>query len=207
MPAATVEKRRIHQHITNLNSPDEKVSVRAQGYLIRYYGSRALQPLLEACDHSNPVVRFRAVWALGYTHDPRAYETILRLTEDPDEGVRFDATIALGILGDERAIEPLKQIFLRNDVSRQAAGMGFDRMGVKSVPALIELLEQGNPEVRLSVTQVLGGFAQDFSDQRSIELLQVAANDPDPAVRENAEFWLEEIRKAEPHNATNKAEI
>lgn len=199
MPTATVEKRRINQHIANLNSPDGKVSVRAEGYLIRYYGSRALQPLLEACDHSNPVVRFRAVWALGYTHDPRAYETLLRLTDDPDEGVRYDATIALGILGDERAIEPLKQICLRNDVSRPA-GMAFHRMGVRSVPALTELLHQGNPEVRWSVTQVLGNFAQEFSDQRSIELLQVAANDPDPAVRENAEFWLEEIRKAEQHN-------
>src|SRR5579872_3031502 len=98
MPNKTAEKRRIKHHIANLNSPDQKVSARAEGYLIRYYGARALEQLTEACSHPNPVVRFRAVWALAYTHDPRAYETILHLADDADERVRYDATIALGIL-------------------------------------------------------------------------------------------------------------
>jgi HEAT repeat protein len=195
MPAATREKRRINQHIINLNSPDPKVSARAEGYLIRYYGARALEPLLEACHHPNPVVRFRAVWALAYTHDPRAYETLLRLTDDPDEGVRYDATIALGILGDDRAIEPLIQMHSRHDATRPG-GMAFRRLGLVSVPGLLDVLRRGNPAVRWSVVQVLGDFAEAFGDQRCIELLHDCRNDPDSMVRENTELWLNEISKA-----------
>src|SRR5438067_9894688 len=115
MAAKAAEKKRIERHIANLDSLDEEVSARAQGYLIRYYGARAKDQLIGACGHPNPVVRFRAVWALGYAKDSEAYETILRLCGDPDEGVRYDATIALGILGDGRAIEPLSQMLLSND--------------------------------------------------------------------------------------------
>jgi HEAT repeat protein len=143
------------------------------------------------------VVRYRAVWALGYTHEPRAYETILRLTDDPDEGVRYDATIALGILGDQRAIKPLTQMCLKEDATRPAAD-GLSRMGLKATSALIELLRQGGPNVRWSAVQVLGNFAKEFGDRRSIELVQACVNDPDPEVRENAAFWLNDIGKGEP---------
>jgi HEAT repeat protein len=197
MPKETAEKRRIERHITNLNSPEEKVSSRAEVYLIRYYGSRASKPLMEACHHPNPIVRFRAVWALGYTHDPQAYETILHLTDDPEENVRYDATIALGILGDERAIEILTQLFLSNDATRPAAD-ALSRMGIKVVPALMVALDQGNSHVRWSALQVLGNFAKDFGDERCIELLQAYANDPEHEVRENATFWLDEIREVAP---------
>ncbi len=202
MPNLTAEKRRINRHITKLNSPDENVSRRAEDYLMRCYGSRALLPLLEACHHTNPVVRFRAVWVLGYTHDSRAYETILRLTDDPDERVRYDATIALGILGDDRALESLKQITLCND--ERNIVLAFLRMGIKTVPVLTELLHQDNAEIRWAVTQVLGNFAQDFGDQRSLGLLQEAANDPDSSVRENVECWLKDISEIDPHNTERK---
>ena len=153
---------------------------------------RALEPLLEACNHANPVVRFRAVWVLGYTHDSRAYETILRLTDDPDEGVRYDATIALGVLGDTRAIEPLTRYYLNNDGTRPA-GMAFARMGLDVVPTLEEILRQGNGDVRWSVTQVLGNFVEKYRDEHCLELLKECRNDPDTSVSENAAFWIKEI--------------
>jgi HEAT repeat protein len=192
MLKVTAEKRRIKHHITNLDNPDQKASYRAERYLIRYYGSRALEQLKEACQHPNPVVRLRAVWALGYTHDPQAYETILHLTNDPDEGVRYDATLALGVLGDERAIEPLTRILLHNDDTGAAATV-FIRMGLKALPALTEALQQGSPVVRRSVLNVLGNFAEKFGDERCLQLLQAYAKDPDPVVREDVEFWLKEI--------------
>ena len=129
---------RIAKHIANLNSPDQEVSRRAEDYLIRYYGARALEPLLAACDHPNPVVRYRAVWALACTHDSRAYETILRLIDDPDEGVRYDATLALGILGDRRAVRPLVEIALCDDATRPASG-ALARMRSVGIPALLEI--------------------------------------------------------------------
>jgi HEAT repeat protein len=186
------EKRRIRRHIDNLNSPDKDVSARAEGYLLRYYGARALDELIEACSHENPVVRYRAVWVLGYTHDARAFETILKLTDDTHEGVRYDATVALGILGDTRATEPLMRMWLANDETRPA-GMAFGRMGVQAIPAVESILESGSPEVRWSATQVLGNFAQDHGDKQSIGILYKCLADPDPSVRENARFWIDEI--------------
>lgn len=192
MPNTIVESRRIQRHIENLNNEDQKVSSNAERYLIRYYGVRALEPLLESCRHPNPVVRFRAAWALGYTQDPRAYEAILQLTDDPDDGVRYDATIALGILGDERGIEPLTRVFLAHDPSRPGA-LGFSQIGLKTVPVLEELLRNGDPRVRQRAINVIGGFANDHEDTHCIELLESCANDSDPIIRAEAEFWLEEI--------------
>jgi HEAT repeat protein len=197
MPKETVEIRRIKHHITNLNSPVEKVSSRAEDYLIRYYGSRASEQLMEACLHPNPVVRFRAVWALGYTHDPQAYETILHLMDDHEETVRYDATLALGILGDERAIEVLTRILLSNDETRPAAD-ALSRMGIKAVPALMVALDQGDSPVRWSALQVLGNLAKDFGDVGCIESLQAYANDPDAMVGDNTAFWLDEISQVAP---------
>ena len=131
MAAISGEKRRIRRHILNLDSPDQEVSARAEGYLIRFYGVRALDELLTACRHPNSVVRLRAAWALGCTQDPRAFKTILRLTEDPDERVRYDSTIALGLHDDPRAVRPLIDMWLKNEVT-QPAGMAFSRMGAKS---------------------------------------------------------------------------
>jgi HEAT repeat protein len=197
MSKETREQRRIRHQINNLNSPEFKVSVRGEHYLIRFYGVRALDQLLEACDHPNPVVRFRAAWALAYTHDPRSYETILRLTDDPEERVRYDAVIALGILGDERAIEPLIRMLLSNDETRPA-GSGLDRMGLKTVPALIGILHHCNPDVRVIVVDILGGFAKKFGDERCLELLKEFIQAPGLEVRKNAEYWLDEIMNSEP---------
>src|SRR5205823_11170429 len=133
------------------------------------------------------VVRFRAVWALGKTRDPRAYETILRLTDDPDERVRYDATLALGELGDMRAVEPLLPIWLEDDVSRPAA-MAIATLGLEALPAVEEALRRGNADVRHSAVNVLGDFATDHGDARSIALLRRSLDDPDPYVRADAEY-------------------
>jgi HEAT repeat protein len=74
-------QQRMTKHINDLDSADENVSARAEGYLIRYYGAKALEPLIVACSHSNPQVRFRSAWILGHTHDPRAFDPLLRLTQ------------------------------------------------------------------------------------------------------------------------------
>src|SRR5260370_1376649 len=58
MSVTSPAERRIQRHISALDSPDLEVAARAETYLIRYYGTRALEPLLAACDHSNPNVRF-----------------------------------------------------------------------------------------------------------------------------------------------------
>jgi HEAT repeat protein len=156
--------------------------------------ARALGELVAACDHPNPVVRFRAVCALGKTRDPRAFETILCLTDDPDERVRYDATLALGELGDMRAAEALLPIWLEDDVSRPAAN-AIATLGVKALPVVESALRHENARVRHSAVKVLGDSAVDHGDTRSIELLRRSLDDPDEYVRADAEFRLEEIRE------------
>jgi HEAT repeat protein len=179
---------RIRRHIDNLNSPDEAVSSRAEGYLMRYYGARALEPLIEACDHPNPVVRFRALWALAHTRDRLAYDTILRLMDDPDERVRYDATVALGVLGDLRAVEPLAEPLLRDDETRPAV-MAFIRLGPATIPAMEEILRKGNARARWQAIQVLGNF----DDERALALIQQYRDDPDASVREHADHCVGRI--------------
>ena len=161
MNATASALKRIQQHIETLNCPDQKLALRAEGYLMRYYGSRSLEPLMTACDHPNYIVRFRAAWALAHTHDPRAYETLLHLTRDPAPEVRYDATLGLGILGDERAIEPLIELMSTPDLEHyvdSAAAMGLERLGEPAVPALTPLLQSATPSVRVTVAYTLGGI-------------------------------------------------
>ena len=185
-------KKCIAYHIENLNSPDHSTRCRAERCLLRYYVPRAADQLLEVVDHPNPYVRLYAAWVLGHTHDPRAFEPMLRLCDDPDERVRYDATIALGILDDQRAIEPLKALLVLND-DTLPAGNALSRMGPKIVPTLADLLRDGNANVRLTIVNVIGGFATDYGDQHCVEMLKRCRNDPDTGVRENAEYWLSEI--------------
>jgi HEAT repeat protein len=175
---------RISRHIENLNSPDEAISSRAEGYLMRYYGARALEPLIEACDHPNPVVRFRALWALAHTRDRRAYDPILRLMR-----VRYDATVALGVLGDLRAIEPLTEPLLCDDETRPAV-MAFIRLGPATIPAMADILRRGNARSRWQAIQVLGNF----QDERSLALIKQYCNDPDASVRELADYHIRSMR-------------
>jgi HEAT repeat protein len=188
----STDKRRINQHIENLSSADDEVSNRAKVLLMRHYGNRALDELIECCSHVNPAVRFRAVWALGHTQDSRAYETILRLIDDEDEAVRYDATLALGILGDERAIVPLVDIWLGDDQKRPAVD-AISKMGLKAFSAVEGVLKFGYPHARWSAVAVLGSFSQEFADVRSMELLQESLNDKDSDVRAHAEYWLQEL--------------
>jgi HEAT repeat protein len=62
------------------------------------------------------------------------------------------------------------------------------------MPALQEVLRRGEGPVRWSAVQVLGNFAKHDRDARATQLLKQSLEDPDPEVRENARWWLEEIR-------------
>ncbi len=219
-------QKRIEQHIEALNSPDAEISARAGDTLIRYYGVRALEPLIAACDHSNPIVRFRAAWALGCSQDPRAFDTILRLTRDPVGEVRYDAAIALGILGDERGIEPLIALMSVPDVDSgvdSAAAMGLTRMGRLPIPALLSLLQGATTEVRMMAASVLGhigGEAEierlatlltdpdehiriagiealaELGTQRCLEVIEGCLKDVSAPVRKNADYWHQDLTKA-----------
>lgn len=188
----TSVKKRIARHITNLGSPDRTVAWHAERYLIRYYGVRALEPLIAACDSPDPQVRFRAAWALAHTRDARAFDTILRLTRDPNGAVRYDAAISLGILGDARAVGPLVALMHQSDEEGSvdaAAATGLVRLGMAAVPALFQVAESGSGKARVMAIYALGNLG----GKGVAELLRTLAPDADEQVRVAAEEALEQI--------------
>ena len=175
-------QKRIQEHIAALASSDKDVSAKAEHNLFRYYGARALEMLIEACDHENPQVRFRAVWLLGSAHDSRAFDTVLRLIGDPDGAVRYDAAIALGRLGDERAIPILIALMSIPDLEtcvNDAAATGIVSLGKAAVPALTDLLQSDIPSVRRMTAYTLGNIGDEVAIIPLSELLK----DKDPLTR------------------------
>jgi len=218
---------RICKHIRDLGSPDQKVAIQAERYLLRWYGVRALEPLIAACSDPNPQVRFRSGWVLGYTHDPRAFETILKLTQDPDGFVRYDAAIALGILGDERAISPLISLMQQPDEGHSvdsAAAMGLVRLGQAAIPALLEVLARGAEEHQCKAAYILGSLKAEqaipsltsllsspnehtriagieslakIGNADCLALIKLLQSDPVPRVSENADYWVRDLEGEE----------
>jgi HEAT repeat protein len=227
---------RIRKHIRDLGSADQTVSTRAEGYLLRWYGVKALEPLIAACSDPDPQVRYRSGSVLGYTHDPRAFETILRLTQDPSGFVRYDAAIALGILGDERAIKPLTSLLLQRDEEHyvdSAAAMGLVRLGPSAIPALLEILIQGSEAHQCAAAAVLGGLKAEQAivpiasllsspDENTritgiealaeigtadcLALISPCQSDPDTRVSEDAVYCVRELESDLTRNARERGQ-
>ena len=102
------QKTQIKTLISALES-DTQSGVEAEVSLIEI-GASAVEALIGATKHSNSIVRYRAVWALGKIRDGKGFEAILSLSQDASAEVRFDAILALGELGDVRAIPYLKAL-------------------------------------------------------------------------------------------------
>lgn len=185
-------QRRIRRHIENLGHPDQELAAHAEAYLIRYYGMRALDDLIEATRSDNPHTRFRAAWVLGYTRDPRAFEPLVPLVEDPDPVVRYETTIALGILGDPRVVPILTELARRNHEDWPAF-YAFSKLGRPAIPVMEEFLREPDPVLRRGAVDTLGGLAEDDGEVHCMELIQACLQDPEPDVRADAHFWLTEL--------------
>jgi HEAT repeat protein len=185
-------QRRIRRHIENLGHSDQELAAHAEAYLIRYYGVRALDDLIEATRSDNAMTRFRAAWVLGYTHDPRAFESLVSLVEDPDSVVRYETTIALGILGDPRVVPVLTELARRNHEDWPAF-YAFSKWGRPAIPVMEELLRESDPALRHGALNVLGGFAQEYADAHCVQLVRSCLQDPEPSIRSDAHYWLEEL--------------
>jgi HEAT repeat protein len=217
---------RIRQHIAALVHPDSKIAKRAESILIRYYGARALEPLIAACAHPDPRMRYRAAYTLGRTQDPRAFETILALARDPVGEVRYDAAVSLGHLGDPRAVAPLVALMSEPDEEycvSSAAAMALSYLGSAAVLAVIDALQHGSAEAKTLAPDVLGGIGDPtaipalrelLSDpdentrirgiealalmerQECLELIVPCLGDPSERVRKNVRFWIDEAAKS-----------
>ena len=172
----------MNQLIEELGSSELLVAIRAEEVLIRYYGARALEPLLAATENPNAQIRLRAGWILGKARDSRAFDAILRLTQDTYGSTRYDAAIALGILGDTRAIDALIALISIPDPEHcvdSAACDGLTRLGKVAVPALLALLHDECDHLRRSAVRALAIIR----DDRAIEPIAFLRTDPSELVR------------------------
>lgn len=71
---------------------------------------RSFEVLVEALQHSNPLVKVAAIGALGDLGDPRCLELILPLVSDPDWEIRYRLVQALYQIGGAEAASALTQL-------------------------------------------------------------------------------------------------
>jgi bilin biosynthesis protein len=61
--------------------------------------NRAVEPLIQALQHSEPIAREEAAWALGEIKDVRASESLLQALRDSETAVQREAAKALEKMG------------------------------------------------------------------------------------------------------------
>jgi HEAT repeat protein len=139
------------------------------------------------------VVRCRAVESIGYASDPQVRAILENAHAHPAEPMRASALLAMGrsadpafaaIIADElRSIAPA----LRAEAARAAGALGMR----KSVPQLIELLEDVDAAVRGCAIDALGEIGGDPAREALEKMQKTAAGgewDRIEAALENAEF-------------------
>lgn len=171
---------------------------------------RALSALLKAARHSNPDVRYWAVWGLQNMADPqpdptlkeqlvaRATPVLQERLRDENRDVQVLAINALVVLQAEEAI-PAIAALLKADkdvhVRRRAATALGELNARGEVPTLIRALERDEDEdVKWRAAQALARLA----DPASVEALaKVVAGSSNPAARLFAIYGLSRIDSPE----------
>ncbi|CAN5450926.1 hypothetical protein BH11ARM2_BH11ARM2_29460 [soil metagenome] len=185
---------RIQAHVANLGSEDDVVYRRALRYLA-HYGSRAFEPLVEACAESSELARCRAVMQLGRTKDPRGLPVLVELLQDSSEAIRYDAGVALGLLGDVRAVPVLIESLIKEPeddlvlVGAHGAWQGLADMGEAAIPALLRALPGASAHGRAKIGFVLAGTGA----ASVMPVLQDLLSDPDASVRDQAGEMIEDL--------------
>ena len=130
---------------------------------LSFMGSAAVQPLREAIQAENPVVRREALRAMGKLRERASIDpqivipALLSALDDPDSAVRGVAVTYLGIVRDNPQTE---------------------------VPGLMKALGDENSEVRQGAAVALAEYGT--LAEPAIPALRKAANDPDEEVRREA---------------------
>jgi HEAT repeat protein len=141
-----------------------------------------LEDLLSSPDGD---ARWWAVRTLAEVQAPQTSPLLLKALSDGDAAVRQCAALALRKRPDPQAIPAL--ISKLDDPDHLCASLSADalvRIGPEAVPALLEVMQNGNPATRLEAVRALAMIG----DRRSIPAL-FAAQDEDSALME---YWANE---------------
>ena len=132
---------------TLLKDPDEEIRLFAAQILGQMKDPDTVENLLKALDDTDENVRHASAESLGMIGDARAVGPLVDRLND-DFWVQYSVVSALGEIADASAVEPLLPL-LGDDMLRQAATEALGKIGDPSaLPALTELLCQGDPSAR-----------------------------------------------------------
>jgi HEAT repeat protein len=148
-------------------------------------GEKAIPPLLDKLDASDPNHRWWAVRALASIDHPRAKTAICGALTDTDPSVRQCAALGLRESPSPAAIPQLIEILQDDD--RLLARLAADALvaiGVPAIAALIEAAQSSSTSVRIEAVRALAIMRND----QAIPALFSALDDPSPWVT----YWAEE---------------
>ena len=117
-----------------------------------------LEPLLRDLRSDDDSKRWRAVLALGAlgAGSRPALMALLDATADDDEGVRRAAVAAVGRLGSSaREAVPALINILKDESLREVAADSLVMIGLPSVPALLEVMQNASSSVRFQAADAL----------------------------------------------------
>ncbi len=133
------------------------------------------------------ILRRGSIEAIGYFRGgaPTAVPVLMRALDDPDVEMRREAAIALGRQGltAEIAQTALFDRFVSDDdpTVRDAAGIALGQTGLIILPAVISLLEEKDPELRLRSAVILGKMGRGAAS--AAPALKALWEDPDAEIR------------------------
>ena len=175
-----------------LQEADAAVRVQAIGVIGFLKLEESIPALTALIDDPDAHVRRAAVSALAFSHMKPAAETITRALKDADWMVREMAAETLGLnangaVAADQLIDALADEFwqVRLKAIRSLGKMNMDR-AVRPIGNCITH-EQAN--LRKEAAAALGEIADSDGDV----YLALVANDPDPDVRKNARWALQQI--------------
>ena len=157
---------------------------------LKTFGDDVLRPAVSLLEHPDEEVRMQALVLAEHFEDPRLIGPVVKLLADDDWWLRITACETLGKLKDERVVPHLVKALADPD-ARWAAIDALGSIGGESaLRALVDLLKDDRPEVRM---EVLRACARS-KDRRMIKLFQrVMEGDADQEVRTRAAEMYREV--------------
>lgn len=174
----------IQDHIQALSSRDDRRAEAAVKALSRM-GRAAFQAVLELLDSPDADTRWWATWALASFDLPETPEHLHSLLKDPDLAVRQCAVLALRLRPTPKAVPDLIELLSAQDaVLVRLAGAALTAIGKDAVPALLELIREGNQKARLEAVRTLAMIG----DERAIATLFEVSQEDSAVI----EYWANE---------------
>lgn len=118
----------------------------------------AFQPLINALDDPDDLVRQEAITALGRIGDHhRSFLPLSKFLQDPHKGIRRRAILAIGELGDARAVSLLRNILEDPDAMiRKSAVEALKHIpDHRRIELLVDRLEDPNLDIRFLAASAL----------------------------------------------------